>query len=457
MPPKRGGGLRGRRKGEQDNSKSNTLTTNTPQQPTTIEEKQQTTNIKFEFGIAPLILEAKSLTKVKINQLIKNHLPDVKVSNIQVNRPNTFTLYANDVKSFNRLLNDLTSIIQDNDKQCSSIYIPRSIQRILENNKEAFVKKVDLEISDEDIKQTLNEQGFKYEKITRLMNKEKIPLKTIKITFSDSSNRDLFVKLGLQIDSMHFNVEPAKHNNTPSQCYKCFKYGHVAKYCRSDNQLCSRCGGANHKYDDCPNSSQKPTCSNCKGEHFATSANCPKYKDYQQKIQKTIEQYSSSVKQRPSTQTHPDWNNKDEFPVLKSPHKNDQIQIIEILTEKMMSIIEQATQKIFDTFNQRFEVLTNQFTKKFNIEIDEIFNEEENNKQEPNNKKKSTNSQDDLVQESLDKATQNESVEFTSTPIIGSKRKYISPSSSSEKPITTVKDSKISHDSKIDDNIKPNK
>ncbi|CAF4888580.1 unnamed protein product [Rotaria sp. Silwood1] len=61
------------------------------------------------------------------------------------------------------------------------------------------------------------------------------------------------------------------------------------------------------------------------------------------------------------------------------------------------------------------------------------------------------------IQEALDKAIQNEIVEFTSTPIIGSKRKYISPSSSSDNPITTVKDSRIEHDSKIDDYIKPNK
>ena len=48
----------------------------------------------------------------------------------------------------------------------------------MENNKEAFVKMVDLEIMDEDIKRTLDEQGFKYERITRLLNKEKIPIKT---------------------------------------------------------------------------------------------------------------------------------------------------------------------------------------------------------------------------------------------------------------------------------------
>lgn len=265
MPPKRGGGGRGRKKNEQDTLSTTTPTINTTQKPKIVEEIRQTINIKNNFEVAPLIVEAESLTKVKLNLLIKNHFPDVKVSNIQANRPNVFTIYSKDVKSFNQLLNELTPIIQTNENQRSAVYIPRTIQRIMENNKEAFVKRVDLEISEEDIKRTLDEQGFKYEKITRLTNKEKILLKTVKITFLDSYNRDLFVKLGLQIDSMYFNAEPANCNNKPSQCYKCFKYGHVAKYCRAENQFCSRCGGASHKFDNCPNSNQKPICCNCKG------------------------------------------------------------------------------------------------------------------------------------------------------------------------------------------------
>ncbi len=144
--------------------------------------------------------------------------------------------------------------------QRSVVYIPRSIQRIMENIKEAFVKKVDVEISDDAIKRTLDEQAFKFVKITRLTNKEKMLLKTVKIIFLDSTNRNLFIKLGLQIDSMHFIAEPANHNHKPSQCYKCFKYGHVAKYCKVDNQICSRCGGENHRFDNCPNISQHPIC-----------------------------------------------------------------------------------------------------------------------------------------------------------------------------------------------------
>jgi hypothetical protein len=80
------------------------------------------------------------------------------------------------------------------------------------------------------------------------------------------------------------------------------------------------------------------------------------------------------------TQTCPNWNNVDDFPALKNTDQIDQIPIIEIFTEKIMSVVEQATQRIFETLNQKFEILTNQLGKKFNIEIEELLIRTENNK-----------------------------------------------------------------------------
>ncbi len=51
----------------------------------------------------------------------------------------------------------------------------------MKNNKDAFVEKIDLEISNDEIKQTLDEQDFKYEKMTRLTDKEKVSLKKQKL------------------------------------------------------------------------------------------------------------------------------------------------------------------------------------------------------------------------------------------------------------------------------------
>ncbi|CAF3643698.1 unnamed protein product [Rotaria sp. Silwood1] len=237
---------------------------------------------------------------------------------------------------------------------------------------------------------------------------------------------------------MHFIVEAAAYNNKPCQCYKCFKYGHVAKYCKSENQVCSRCGTLDHKYDNCPNSNQQPICCNCKGEHAATSADCPKFKEYQQKIQKTIDQYSSTTKQIKSAQTCPNWKNVDEFPSFKITEKIDQISIIETLTEKIMLVIEQATERIFEALNRKFEISTNQLGNKLNIEIEDISIEKEDNKQKTYNNSKITTTQYRIVQDRPTEEIQNKNVAPSTIPINGNKREYISPSSLSGKSANTV-------------------
>jgi hypothetical protein len=248
---------------------------------------------------------------------------------------------------------------------------------------------------------------------------------------------------------MHFIVEAANHNNKPSQCYKCFKYGHAAKYCRADNQICSRCAGTNHKYDDCPNTNKQPICCNCRGEHTATSPDCPKYIQYQQRIQRTIDQYSSSTKQTKTSQMQLNWNINEEFPVLKSANNIDQMRIIETLTEKIMVVIEQATRRIFETLNQNFEILTDQLSKKLNIEINEI-SPEDNDKLQTKNKNTTRHKQ-------RTEETGNENADSASTPSNGIKRKHISPTSLPDKPTESLKDSEIQQDEITVVHIDPNK
>ena len=74
-------------------------------------------------------------------------------------------------------------------------------------------------------------------------------------------------------------------SNTMSGCHKCQGFNHVVKDCKSE-QKCVRCAGA-HKSTECPDKNKKSIklkCSNCSGDHVASSRDCSKFKD-QIKIQ----------------------------------------------------------------------------------------------------------------------------------------------------------------------------
>lgn len=45
----------------------------------------------------------------------------------------------------------------------------------------------------------------------------------------------------------------------PLQCFKCYKYGHLAKYCRGID-ICSNCRSTEHKHDTCESITK---CINC--------------------------------------------------------------------------------------------------------------------------------------------------------------------------------------------------
>ena len=199
-----------------------------------------------------------------------------------------------------------------------------------------------------------------------------------------------------------------------------FQIGHIAKYCKAKNQLCPKCGGDDHKENICPNT--KPSCSNCRGEHSVTSLECPRYKEHQQRIEKTISKYSATAKQLKPPQQSMDWHSKEDFPIFPSLSKREQPLVLETPTETISKIVEQATEKILKSINQRFESLARRLSKKFNIEIEELLVDDESQEYRSNSKTQ----------------VDQEDVEATSTPSNGIKRKHFSPNTSSENQSTTI-------------------
>jgi hypothetical protein len=313
-----------------------------------------------KFQIAPLILEGVKLNKMQLNDVIKQHLKEIRISDIQLSRLGTFTLYASDVSSFNRLLNEFTLILATVGQGAAKIFVPRSIQRIKDTENVAFVKRVDLEIPESRITEALKDMGLDVVDVARLTNKVRnVPTSTIKITFKDPQNRNTFVHTGLQVESMHFIAEPAMQNFKPVQCYICLKYNHVAKYCKTKQQICARCGD-NHHMDHCTAASDLLKCSNCQGKHLATSNDCSLHKEQEKRMLNLINQYTSACKPAP---TAPALHNMNDFPLLPnlSQRQHDHLhsdmidQIINALTSKMEKIIEETTSRIFKSLEEKIK------------------------------------------------------------------------------------------------------
>lgn len=61
----------------------------------------------------------------------------------------------------------------------------------------------------------------------------------------------------------------------PRTCFKCFRVGHIKNVCRG-SERCLYCGNNSHKDDEhCPMLDKPLICINCKGNHLATSPDCP--------------------------------------------------------------------------------------------------------------------------------------------------------------------------------------
>lgn len=58
----------------------------------------------------------------------------------------------------------------------------------------------------------------------------------------------------------------------PVRCYKCQRYGHIAKVCKG-KQRCGKCAG-NHEYGQCGDNVVRKCC-NCGGDHTAAYGGCP--------------------------------------------------------------------------------------------------------------------------------------------------------------------------------------
>ena len=101
--------------------------------------------------------------------------------------------------------------------------------------------------------------------------------------FPDPELANLAIKNGIAIEGRLLRAQ--RFRSLPTQCYNCYRFGHIARHCKS-HPTCGRCAGT-HTTSACSCPSENacadvaqcnhtpPKCALCKGPHGATSRDCP--------------------------------------------------------------------------------------------------------------------------------------------------------------------------------------
>lgn len=142
-------------------------------------------------------------------------------------------------------------------------------------SRSAIIRDIDLELTEEELFQNIETRQFKLLSVQRLKRKSfdpenkkavYVPARTLKLTF-DGQDIPAYVYLWYS----RITVEP--YVQSVMQCFKCLKFGHTNKFCKSPKSMCRKCFKPQDDEHQCD--FQNIKCSNCDGLHNPNSQNCP--------------------------------------------------------------------------------------------------------------------------------------------------------------------------------------
>lgn len=105
---------------------------------------------------------------------------------------------------------------------------------------------------------------------------EEIRMNSVFITFEGTS-----LPTDIDIDNVLFKVFPFIRR--PKQCRNCWRFNHIAKFCRQKDPKCVKCGETHEEVIEC-----ESKCINCKGNHSANDKKCPKLSEATKKMNEKI-------------------------------------------------------------------------------------------------------------------------------------------------------------------------
>ena len=138
-----------------------------------------------------------------------------------------------------------------------------------------IVKQVPITLEEDYIADSIRE-FYPGAQVKRFVKAGNVKLRTVKIDFDVEGQSARFIKEGLRIENVVYPAEMYRPRQRVIQCFHCYKFGHVAKFCHQKKPTCPLCAG-NHYQDECDLTKQ--LCCNCGSTaHYATNKDCPKFK-----------------------------------------------------------------------------------------------------------------------------------------------------------------------------------
>ena len=253
---------------------------------------------------------------------------------------------------------------------------------------------ISLDMDLEDIKEELeNTNTIKIEQIYRLqkfdkIKRGKIDTETIIIEYGQEVAFPLHTHLGYR------KITIKQFIPYPTRCFKCQRFGHVSKNCRS-NVKCPICSGP-HKFEDCDQKDTKKCC-NCGQDHSAGYKGCAVFlkakeiKEYSfnkkityaeatKQIQSNTEQIQSNTNIcNPAEQqknVHPETNNDDQIVAkviekVQTQNKENEEAIVEKVVETIQNQTQQNEKQFIDQILEQVQSQASVYEEEMSDKITE--------------------------------------------------------------------------------------
>ena len=166
--------------------------------------------------------------------------------------------------------------------QAKSVQPGSKCKLLADLSKSVIIKGVSTAIEEIYINNTFNEI-YPGASATRFIKKDSTVLKVVKIDFKTHQDQQHCLAEGILIEGIKYDPEEYKPRQRVVQCYNCYRFGHVAKFCKDSHHTCRHCSGK-HSDDKC-RSDNPLKCRNCGGRHIATHKQCTAYLDVTKQIQ----------------------------------------------------------------------------------------------------------------------------------------------------------------------------